>query len=274
MGANLSFVTVMILNRYFQMQLPVTLVVWGRCCFALALILPFLEWKDLRPLWPLHLLRGSIVSAAMLCSYTAYRHLPVHLAVLIGATSPMFTMIFARIFLQESIDKKRWIAVFLGYLGVMILVHESLNNAWNSSILWAVLGNIFAAMAAVLSRWLVLQGVGASASMLYGTVVPFTLFSLLITLDPQVEIAHLSWKQWKILALLGSIGAMIQYATFRAYGVVKASFVAPLEYTRLCLMIPAGYLFLGEVPSLGAYMGGGLIAVISLCFVLWERKKN
>jgi drug/metabolite transporter (DMT)-like permease len=273
MSANISFVAVMILNKAFKAYLPVTLIVWGRCLFALALIVPFLQWKNMRQLWGVQLMRGGVVAGAMLCSYTAYRHLPVHIAALIGASSTLFTMILANILLQEKVDQKRWIGAIVGYAGVAILVHDVLSEAWTISVAWAVLGNFLAAMSGILSRWLVLRSTNPQAILAYGMVIPFTLFSLVVVLDSNLSLAHLTPLQWYILALLGSIGALIQYATLRAYKVAKASFVAPLEYTRLCLMIPAGYIFLGEVPSLWSYVGGLLIVLVSIFFVVWEVKK-
>jgi len=274
MTANISFVAIMVLNRLFRMHLPIILVIWGRSMFALAVMLPFVQWRGIRALWGIQLARGLLIAGALICSYTAYRHLPVHFAALIGASSSLFSMLLAALFLKEKIDTKRWVAVMLGYAGVAILLHGGLKQGGDTYVVCAILGNILAAMAAVLSRWLVLQSVHPQSSIVYGMIIPCVLFSLIIAVDPTLSLVDLEWAQWKKLALLGGIGALIQYATFSAYTVVKASFVAPLEYTRLCLMIPAGYFFFGELPTKWSYIGGALIVMISLCFVVWEARKN
>ena len=274
MGSNISFVGVMILNKIFQQELPVMWLVWGRCLFALLFVLPFLRWTYLRPLWWLQGLRGLMIGGAMVCSYTAYRHLPTHFASLIGASSPLFTMVLARLFLRESIDGKRWAALAVGYTGVMILLSDALHTSWSGSVVWAVLGNILAAISAILSRWLTTRSIPPQSLMVYATLVPLMGFTVILYLDPQWWDMHLTLYQWQLLALLGSIGAWIQYSLLRAYRVSKVSFIAPLEYTRLCLMIPAGYVFLGEIPTLRSYIGGFLILGISMCFLRWEVQKS
>jgi drug/metabolite transporter (DMT)-like permease len=273
MSANFCFVALMVLNRMFRAYVPVSLVIWGRCVAALIITLPFVQWKRMRQLWGIQLARGVMVCGALFCSYNAYRQLPVHIAVLIGATSPIFTMVLARFFLNERIDKKRWIVFGIGCCGVAILCHEFLRETWNNYIFLALFGNLLAGFIAILSRWLALAQICPQSLMTYGLVAPCILFGCAVFMDPSVSFLELHPLQWGFLGLLGSIGALSQYVTFRALMVAKASFVAPLEYTRLCLMIPAGYVFLGEVPTLGAYIGGGLIIATSIRFFLWEMKK-
>ncbi len=270
MCSNISFVAVMILNKVFRQELPVMWLVWGRCLFALLLVIPFLRWNNLKMFWVVQSIRGVIIAGAMLCSYTAYRHLPSHFAALIGASSALFTMVLARIFLQESVDSKRMIALAVGYCGVVILLSDAIHTSWSCYVLWGILGNLLAATASILSKWLTTRSIHPQSSMVYGIVVPLMAFSAILYADPQWHTINLGVYQWQLLAILGSIGACIQYTLLRAYQVAKASFVAPLEYARLCLMIPAGYVFLGETPTFWSYIGGALIVGISICFLRWE----
>jgi len=274
MCSNISFVAVMILNKVFRQELPIMWLVWGRCLFALLLVIPFLKWSNLKVLWVVQGIRGVVIAGAMVCSYTAYRHLPSHFAALIGASSALFTMVLARVFLKELVDSKRMIALAVGYGGVVILLGDAINTSWSHYVLWAVLGNVLAATVAILSKWLTTQSIHPQSSMVYGIVVPLMVFSVILYADPQWHQIKLGAYQWQLLAVLGSIGACIQYTLLRAYQAAKASFVAPLEYARLCLMIPAGYVFLGEMPTLWSYVGGALIVGISICFVHWETKES
>jgi drug/metabolite transporter (DMT)-like permease len=274
MCSNTSFVAIMILNKVFRQEFPVMWLVWGRCLFALLLVVPFLRWSNLKVLWGVQALRGVVVAGAMVCSYTAYRHLPSHFAALIGASSALFTVVLARIFLKEPVDSKRMIALAIGYCGVLILLSDAIHTSWSHYVVWALAGNALAATTAILSKWLTLRSIHPQSSMVYGIVVPLMAFSVILYVDPQWHQIKLGAYQWQLLAVLGGIGACIQYSLLRAYQVAKASFVAPLEYARLCLMIPAGYVFLGEIPTLWSYVGGAVIVGISICFVRWETTES
>jgi drug/metabolite transporter (DMT)-like permease len=273
MGSNVCFVVLMVLNRMFRNYLPVTVIMWGRSMAAFLLILPFVKWNRMSQLWWVQLMRGVLISGAIFCSYNAYRHLPVHIAILIGATSPIFTMLMARFFLHERIDRKRWIVFAIGCSGVVILCHNFMKESWNFFIFLAFFGNFLAGSISIVSRWLALRQICPQSLIAYGLVAPCVVFSALVFMDPGVVFLDLKPFQWGFLALLGGIGALSQYATFRALMVAKASFVAPLEYTRLCFMIPAGYIFLGEVPTLGSYIGGALIVMASVRLFVWEMRK-
>jgi len=277
MTANISFVVVMVLNRLFRMHLPLHLLIWGRCAFALMLIIPFVRWKSICYLWRTQCIRGLLVGGALVCSYTAYRHLPVHVAVLIGATGPLFTTFLARFFLKEKVDQKRWIVMMMGYIGIVILSHNAIHEGgWSIFILVAFMGNILAAIIGITSRWLALKGASPQVTMLYGLGIPCILTTVGLMMDSIFKITDpvsLTSQQWLFLMAVGAMGALIQYATFRAMMVAKASFVAPLEYTRIFLMIPVGYVFLNEIPTLWSYVGGVSIILTSLCLVVWESKK-
>lgn len=276
MISNISFVVVMILNRLFRMELPLALLIWGRVFFALCLILPFVKWEKMGHLWWVQCWRGVLISGAVVCSYTAYRHLPVHVAVLIGATGPLLTTLLARICLGEHVNQKRWIVMMIGYFGVAILSHSAIDECGWSPFIWvAFLGNILAAVIGILSRWLALQGISPQVTMAYGLGIPCVIATvgLAVILPGYGHMMDVTAWQWLFLMIVGSIGALIQYAVFRAMMVAKASFVAPLEYTRIFLMIPAGYIFLNELPTLWSYVGGACIVASSLVLVLWEAKK-
>ncbi len=164
----------------------------------------------------------------------------------------------------------------IGYLGISILCHNAIDErGWSIFILVAFLGNILAAVIGILSRWLALQNVSPQSTMAYGFGIPcmVTTMGLALMSAGDVHVMSLTPQQWLFLMSVGAVGAVIQYGTFRAMMVAKASFVAPLEYTRILLMIPAGHIFLNELPTLWSYVGGLCIVLTSLCLVRWEAKK-
>lgn len=278
------FSIAMLLNKKAADHIPTTVILWGRCAFALMFFLPFLKFQSLGHLWGLQVLRGIFISLAMMCTYTAYRHIELHNASILGSTTPFFVTLFSLLFLKERIKSIQWVLLLLGYAGVLVIVGP-VSKGVNWFYLIALLGTIFGALAITCARTLAVKKASAQNIIFYGSGIPLLVFSiallgmscapfLVASSASFCQLKPLSLENWGILGAIGFFGGASQWCYFQSLRSSPASFVAPLEYLRLCILIPMGYVLFGEVPARSFYLGSLLILIASVVLIRIGKQRK
>ncbi len=278
-GWAFSFSLAMIGNKWVQGTIPIPLILWARCGFALLFLMPFLSYekqvlrsKNVK----MQLLRGCLTSGAMICTYMAYQNLPTHTAAILGTSGVLFTFILSQALLRESIHWTRWGLLALGYMGVLIIL-EPMDLFTHSKGLYkglALLGNLMGSCAVLSARVLALHKESTSTTLFLGTAIPFAVYTLLgpffqvYTTGSFFPIGFST--RWGILLSIGGLGALSQFFYFSALRLAPASFAAPFEYLRLCIFIPLGWCLFHEIPPISFYMGALLI--LASAFFLVRQK--
>lgn len=271
LGGSIFFSILMLLNKYARHSIPLPLVVWGRCAFALLFLVPFMNFQGIFHQWKTQLLRGILVSSAMICTYSAYRHLPTHTASILGTTGPLFTVFLAILFLKESVHWQRWLCVILGWLGALIVLDpmNSTSGLLTYKVI-ALLGNLAAASVIIYARFLSEKRIAPETTLFYGLGVPFVAYTLQL---PYVW-EPIDYKAWLVLGILGMAGGLSSWCHLKSLQLAPASFVAPFDYVRLCILIPCAYYFWGEVPSWSFYIGSAFIILALLILLHLDRKHS
>jgi len=122
----LALSTLMMLAKQLHPSIPTSLVVFIKSSFGLIFFIPVLianrktiaKTKKL----PWHILRIILASSTMVCTYYAYRNLPIAFATSIGMSGPLFTTLLSVILLKENISPIKWLIIILGYIGVIIII--------------------------------------------------------------------------------------------------------------------------------------------------------
>lgn len=214
----------------------------------------------------LHILRGVFVCLATGCTYAAYRNIALPMATCIGFTAPLITSVLALLFLSEKLNKKKVIALLLGYGGVFVMFNPKGCYTFNIFILMAVLANLFASSASILSKYLT-KTESSFTILLYPSLIGLIIASALMPffwVTPDL-------KDLLLLAVIGFLGTLSQFSYIKALSFYEASYIAPLEYTRLILAIIIGYFCFDEVMEWQAIAGAVLIIVGT--FVLIKKEK-
>jgi drug/metabolite transporter (DMT)-like permease len=201
----------------------------------------------------LHALRVGLSVAAMLAGFTAIVHLPLADAVAVSFSRSFFVTIFAMVILHEVVSRHRWIAVVLGFAGVVIMVRPSPDGLDP----YAALGLVSAAAVGLLfvivrklaqhekmATVLTYQAVGVGAV--------FAVPALLAWVPPTPE-------EWTLLVLIGVLSAIGQSFNFNAFRAGEATAVASADYLRLVYATALGVVLFGEWPTLNALVGAALI---------------
>ncbi len=216
----------------------------------------------------LHLLRILFVAGSMGCTYYAYRHLPIAYAAAIGQTGPLFTTILAIILLRERVNFSKWMALALGYAGVMIMVRPT-EGELDPAVLIALMANLSAGLAIICAKSLTKTD-SSETVLFYATFGVLAVSGISAIWFWESPLPEDLWR----LAVIGVAGVSSQYCYINALKRAPASFVTPFEYTRLCMSIPIGYFMFSEVPDVWTLLGSLVIIVAVVWLTLSDREER
>ena len=229
--------------------------------------------------------KGLVTFFAFLFYYLAIPSLPLADIVAIAFMSPILMTVLSVILLKEFVGPRRWMAIFLGFIGVMIVVGPSGNFA-NLGALLALGCAMAYAISSIMTRF-INKGdepiTIAIYSMLAFLIISGTLALAVNNMDatevtnPSMAFLFRDWvmpnnREWVLLLVIGCIATVGFYCLGRAYLVAPASHVAPFEYTYIVWAVLLSYLFFDELPKLTTLIGVSILVSSSL--YIWYRESR
>ncbi len=198
--------------------------------------------------------RGFMGFLALLCFFYDIAHIPLGEAMTYSKTSPIWTAIFAYIFLKEGLSRLAWIAVLIGFVGI-VLITDPFTTPFDKYDLLGILSGVGAALAYTsvreLKRYYDTRAIVLSF-MGVGTIGPL----LLMVASPFVQTQWLDFifgefvmpqgKMWLYVVAMGALATMAQIFMTKAYGVSKAGIVGTVSYSNILFSILFGILFLAD----------------------------
>ena len=231
-------------------------IAFFRNFFGLLALLPFLH-RSGRAVFrtrqlPRYLVRCLIGVGSMLCGFWAIGHLPMAQAISLSYSAPLFVTIFAVIWLGEVVRRRRWTAVVLGFIGVLVIVRPG-TEGFSA-------GSLVAIAAAVLSSVVAIQIKQLSRVDAPDTIVFYTyVFWVPLSLVPALFAWH--WPQgieWLWLAAIGVLGTGGQLFWTRALKLGEVSALTPISFMQLPMVTVLAWLLFGELIS-GWTIAGALV---------------
>ncbi|WP_292088757.1 DMT family transporter [Mesorhizobium sp.] len=208
-----------------------------------------------------HLLRGlaSLVGTFGFCWALAV--MPLGAAYAIGFASPMFVTAMSVPILNESVGSKRWLAVFVGFAGVLIMIRPGVDGAFGGGTI-AFVATASYALSMVLVR-LHSRTESNVAMIFYGSVVVIAATGVQI---PFVWITP-GWSDGGLLVLVGLPGGAGTLMMAQAFRMATPSIVVPFEYTGMVWGVGLSFLIWGDVPDLWTWIGS-LVVIGSGLYIL------
>ena len=203
--------------------------------------------------FPRYLFRCVIGICSMLAGFWAIGHLPLAQAVSLSYSTPLFVTLAAAAMLNERVRARRWTAVALGFLGVLVIVRP-----WSHAF---SLGSLVAVAAAVLSALVAIQikqlsRVDKADTIVFWTYVLWVPMSLL----PALFVRHAPQGiAWLWLALCGVLGTIGQLFWTRALKLGEVSALTPISFTQLPVVTLAGWLLFDETIDAMTLLGAAII---------------
>lgn len=258
--------------KWLGAVLPVEQIIFTRYLGgAIVALLLFNKWTDgtrlvtKRP-W-LQVVRAICLAGSTACNFTGVRHLTLAESVTVGFAAPLLIAALAGPLLGERIDARRWGAIVLGFIGVVIVAAPD-PSRFNLYILWPVGGMVFYAFYALTTRVLARSDIASPGAMVvFSNIVAVVLFAPFFTHGWVVPTDTLTFVVLACLGVLGTVGHL--FAT-RAYAIAPAPIIAPFSYSQLLWMALIGYVVFRDVPTANTLVGAGLV-VISGIYLLWRE---
>ena len=245
-------------------------ITFARAIVVLILLMPFIYklgglnfLKTKKPF--LHFFRGLAGLIGNVMFFLAFQRLPVADVTVISQAVPIFSCILAIIFLGETIGLRRWTAITIGFLGVIIAINPSVNIAVAS--LYALGGTLMWSITIIFLRLL------GSTEHPVKTVFYFMLVSVIVTSIFQPFL----WKEpsFEIILLFIGIGiAAFLTQLLMTYALQKApaSIVSPFNYTGIVWAIIFDYIIWNAHPMFATIFGGIIITISGIYIFKREAK--
>jgi drug/metabolite transporter (DMT)-like permease len=216
--------------------------------------------------WPLHLLRGALGVGMMAGFVYALRSLPLSTAYAIFFVAPLLITALSVPLLGERVGPRRWIAIAIGLLGVLVLLRPSGEGLVSLAALSVLAAAVGYALSAIAVR--VLARTDSMQSMMVWLMAMIAVGAGLLAWPEWVPIR--AADGWVILGV-GVAGALGQYAITEAFRVGEASLIAPLEYTALVWGVMLDATLWGVLPDGVTWLGAGIIVASGLYLLRRER---
>jgi drug/metabolite transporter (DMT)-like permease len=237
--------------------------------------LPFImkkgdRWADIfnttnRPLW---LLRFVAQAGGTIGSVTAFTHLSMAEAFALIFLLPSFVTIMSVFFLKEKVGVKRWAAVVIGFVGVMVVLRPGFREL-SIGHLGAVFGGLSGAISIVVFR---AMGPSEKNISLYGAGVLGTIVVCGALAIPGFQAPNAI--QWAYLAGYGLLAALAAILVMYAATYTPATLIGPTQYSQMLWAVLFGYLVFGDHIDLPMVIGIVLIIGSGLLTLMREKARG
>jgi drug/metabolite transporter (DMT)-like permease len=253
-------------------------MVFFRSFFGIVPIIFFLAWrgeliagvKTDRPLG--HFWRGIFAVGGMGLGFYALTQLPLPEAIAIGYAMPLLIVVFGAVFLKETVRLYRWSAVFVGMIGVGIIVWPRLTVFTGGAVDGLMLGVLASLASCVFGAFATMQVRKLVDTERSATIVLY--FSVTCSIAGLLTLPF-GWvwptpMQWFTLVGSGIAGGIGQILLTEAYRKAEVSVIAPFEYTSLVLSLIVGYFVFQDVPT-PMMLIGAVIVVGAGLFIIYRE---
>jgi drug/metabolite transporter (DMT)-like permease len=249
--------------KFLSMRYPVLEVVWARFFFHFLFMIPVVLWvhgpRGLvvnRP-WLL-LARGGLLLIATLCFFTAITEISIPSALSLLFVSPIIVTIASALLLGEQVGIRRWIAVLIGFVAVIIIFRPTIGSFHWASLL-ALGAGIAYAFYFLSTRWLTGRApprvMLIYQSMLGAVVMSITMFWVWVSPTP---------TDWILMAALGGIAAGGHYLIIKSFEFAEASLLAPYGFSEIIMATVVAYIGFGNFPDPWTWLGICLIIGVGI----------
>ena len=219
-------------------------------------------YKTKRPF--LHFKRVLAGLISIVAIFIALRKLPLATVVSISFAAPIFTTIFSIFLLKEKVGFYRWLAVFVGFIGI-IVISEPGYTSLNINYLYPIIFCLGLSYVAITIR----QLSSTEPVWLIGLYFSFSIMIIsFFTISQEWLMPNL--KDLFLLSMVGILGGLANLWLTHSYKLSEVTLVTPLKYLALVFGIFFGYLIWDEVPSIKTLIGASLVIISS--FIIFRRE--
>ena len=216
----------------------------------------------------LHFYRSFVGAIAMFAIFVGLRNLELAEVTSMAFSGPIWVVIFSILFLGEKIRMKRWIAVGLGFVGVLIISKPGFDNL-NLYYIYPVIFTLGFAGVSIFIRKLTLVGEPVYLIAFY--------FSLCSAIFGLFTLPFGGWimptgYDFVLLILIGLFGSIANLLLTKSYQLAEVSLTTPLKYLSLVFATIFGFYLFNEIPTIYTLSGAALIVISSAIIFVREHQ--
>ena len=232
--------------------------------FMLALLAPRLGRRLARTARPgLQVLRGMLLVGSSGFFYLSLRYLPMAEAAAISFVGPVLVAALSGPLLGERIGTRQWVAVLLGFAGVLVIVRPG-GGVFSWHALFPLCSALFFALYQLLTRQLAGRE-NPFTTLFFTALVGTALTSLPLPFTWQTP----TLAQAAFMLGIGLLGGTGHFLLIRAVRQASPAALAPFVYTQLVWSTLLAFLAFGEFPGSASLLGMLVIAAAGLLAVDW-----
>jgi len=268
------------------------LIYFTRCIIGLILLLSYLKFKKIDIIFNTHypiltIIRTIVFFLGFSFYYFSLSKLSLPIAITLFFVSPFFTSIFSMVILKDKVGYKRWLAIFIGFIGVYLVMDPNFND-FNIYSLFPII------CALCYSFTIIIQKKTSDKDSVYSQIIHIyisaLIFSILIkfalsniNIDPLlVEKYPPIFIDWKIddiqtllmLISIGFTGVIGFFCLFSAYNLGSPSAIAPFEYVIIIWGLIIGWYLWADTLNSKGFIGLILIVFAGIYTFFREAKLN
>ena len=217
----------------------------------------------------LHLLRGLLLFVQFICIIYAFSAMSLAKAYALFFAAPFITAILSIPLLKEKVSLQKWISVFVGFLGVLIILRPGLIPLDSASIaaMWAAVSLAFVH---IVARKI---GKGTPSPLAFGLYVEFVIvplsFVFMLSDFVMPSLPHLL-----MLAGAGVLGAFAMVMLGKGFTLAPPALAAPMQYVQILWGIFFGYVLFNDPLDLWVGLGALIVIISGIWLIVHEKKER
>ena len=265
---------------------------FGRTAVAFILLIGYLKFSNQKIIFKTHypfltIFRVICFFFGFSFFYISLTYMSLAMANALFFSSPFFVSILATIFLKEKVGIRRWAAIFVGFLGVYIVLNPDLDN-----FDYMKLAPVACAFCYAIS--MTITKITSEKDNVYTQMIHLYFGALIISIlffiftgngqannfsDPTFQFIFREWftnpsYAWPFIIAMGFIGAFAFFFVFSAYSIASPSVVSLYEYSLIIWSILTGYILFNNIPTFRTFVGVSIIIGAGIYIYFREKAKD
>ena len=202
------------------------------------------------------------------CFVLSFKYLSLANAHSIGSLAPVIVVALSAIILKEKVSPKTWVAIFIGFIGVLIILRPT-SSIFDVKALLPLVAAFMLGLYQVVTKK-VSKHDSNETSLFYTSIIGLTIMSFLAS-KFWSPISGYSYIMFLAIGVFFSLGLYLQII---ALSKARASIIQPFHYTLIFWAIILGYIFYDDVPDMFTILGAFIITCSGVFVLKHSSKKN
>ena len=254
--------------KYLSNDLNPFTICFFRCLIGLIIVLPFIIKNKFKAIKSknikLQFYRSFINVISMITWFSAIGIMHLEKATALGFTTPLFTTILAVIILREVIRAHRITALFIGFLGVLIIIRPGYLPIESGTLLMLIASFSFSIVLIMVKK---LSDIDSSLTIIFYHLLFMTPLTFIIAIFFWEGI---NFSQFFIFVLMGSAGLISHWCLAQAFKLSDTTFIMPFQFTKLIWASFIGYVIFAESPDKWTWFGG-IVIFASVIYITYRE---